>query len=150
MTALERFEEKYVIDSVTGCWMWTAYFDAGGYARLQVDGRCALAHKFSYETFVGPVPEGKELDHTCHKPPSNCKGGKTCIHRRCVNWGHLEPVTRRENVRRGVVTLATHCPEGHPYDEDNTILEPGRRCRICRNARRRRRRARKLHGTAAA
>jgi hypothetical protein len=34
----------------------------------------------------------------------------------------------------------THCPEGHPYDEDNTVINPvtgGRGCRTCRGPGRR-------------
>lgn len=39
--------------------------------------------------------------------------------------------------------LRTHCPEGHPYDEYNTVIngDGKRRCRTCINARARRRRA---------
>jgi hypothetical protein len=59
-----------------------------------------------------------------------------------VNPAHLEPVTQEENVRRGNADynhLKTHCPQGHPYDETNTILKPGRRrprrcCRACTRA----------------
>jgi hypothetical protein len=49
--------------------------------------RHAYAHRAMYEFMVGPIPEGLELDHLCRNPP-------------CVNPGHLEPVTRQENMRR--------------------------------------------------
>jgi hypothetical protein len=61
-----------------------------------------------------------------------------CRNRACVNPDHLEPVTRRENLLRGLTTTArnasrTHCPQGHPYDERNTYISPkgDRRCREC-------------------
>ncbi|MDP2917085.1 MAG: HNH endonuclease signature motif containing protein [Dehalococcoidia bacterium] len=91
------------------------------------------AHKFAYETLVGPVPEGKELDHLCRNPP-------------CVNPAHLEPVTHQENDIRGIAGTVsaqrlrsiTHCPQGHPYDLFNTYIHPktgARMCRICRSLR---------------
>jgi len=50
---------------------------------------------------------------------------------------NVEPVTHAENCRRGdgwkVFGLRTHCPEGHPYDEENTYVYKGKRsCRSCR------------------
>lgn len=70
---------------------------------------------------VGPVED--ELDHLC----SN---------RSCVNGDHLEDAPHEVNVRRGRGgenwAAKTHCPQGHPYDEENTNLYQGRRyCRKC-------------------
>jgi hypothetical protein len=29
----------------------------------------------------------------------------------------------------------THCPQGHPYDEENTIIDgASRKCRICKRS----------------
>lgn len=92
----------------------------------------ALAHRFAYEDIVGPILEGLTIDHLCRV-------------RHCVNPAHLEPVTHLENVRRGNGGLnqlaKTHCPKGHPYDEENTYRLPsrpsGRYCRACRRERNR-------------
>jgi hypothetical protein len=84
-----------------------------------------VAHRFVYEALVGPIPEGMELDHLCR-------------HRNCVNYEHLEPVTRGENVRRTAICeerrSRAHCPAGHPYSAENTYINPhGHRiCRACR------------------
>lgn len=43
-----------------------------------------MAHRFAYEEVVGPIPEGHQLDHTCHN-------------RACVNPGHLRPATNKQN-----------------------------------------------------
>ena len=86
----------------------------------------ALAHRFAYETFVGPIPEGLTIDHLCRI-------------RHCVNPEHLEAVTDRVNILRGEGisaqhARATHCPQGHPYDLINTYVAPDgdRDCRDCR------------------
>lgn len=70
---------------------------------------------------------------------SGCWEWIVCRNRICVRPDHLEPVTRRENVRRGIGPAAvharkTHCPQGHPYSEANTYhfaTGTRRRCKIC-------------------
>jgi hypothetical protein len=46
---------------------------------------------------------------------------------------------RQAAGRRGIVhhnTLKEECPQGHPYDEENTHIDPrgARRCRACNRA----------------
>src|SRR5262245_58141956 len=88
------------------------------------------AHRFAYETFVGVIPKGKDLDHTCHNADTNCRGVNTCIHRRCVNPQHLEPATRIENRQRA---MRPYDHNGHAYD---ALWSNGKRmsrgCRACR------------------
>ena len=69
------------------CWRWTGTRDRSGYGQMKYQGRRPGAHRVSYELFVGPVPEGLELDHLCRSPE-------------CVRPDHLEPVTHAENMRR--------------------------------------------------
>lgn len=130
MTPLHRFWSKISVDPTTGCWHWRAHVLPTGYGMFKLDGKMRRAHRVAYELFVGEVPEGLELDHTC----------KT---RDCVNPSHLEPVTHLENMRRGHNATKTHCPHGHPYDEENTYRDAqGRRyCRACNRAAARRRAA---------
>lgn len=107
-TPEERFWAK--VNKTETCWLWTAVI-VGGYGKFWLD-RHVGAHRFCYELLVGPVPDGLVLDHLCRV-------------RHCVNPDHLEPVTHRENVSRGVGPTAinsqkTHCKRGHPFTKENT------------------------------
>jgi hypothetical protein len=96
--ALERFWSKVV--STDDCWLWTAKgVDLNGYAKFWMPTKTWRAHRFAYEEFVGPIPEGMVLDHICHTN-SDCAGGPSCLHRRCVNPAHLEPVPSVANLHR--------------------------------------------------
>lgn len=139
MTAKERLM-RHVRILENGCWEWTGC-TCFGYGRISNCGtvNSRLAHVASYIEFVGPIPEGKELDHTCHKK-EECYGGVLCPHRRCINPDHLEPVTRKENVRRGhgnsravaKQKAKKKCKHGHRYTEKNTYWYRGyRMCRTC-------------------
>lgn len=130
--------------SPIGCWLWTGPLDWKGYG-IATDGvRTVRAPRYAYELLVGPIPEGKQLDHLCHTRDKSCIG--ICIHRRCVRPSHLEPVTPLENNQRGNMVGRTHCVHGHEYTPDNTRWQergsgrrPGRACIACEKARDKRR-----------
>ena len=112
------------------CITWQGARQPNGYGKLGRNGHTILAHRYAYETQIGPVPEGLELDHLC----SN---------RACVEVQHLEPVTRAENVRRAAVrNYSPACPHGHVRTPENTYVYRGYTyCRTCNaesHARRRR------------
>lgn len=71
-----------------GCWQWTGALN-NGYGIIGQDGTTRRVHRVVYEALRGPVPVGLDLDHLCRN-------------RACCNVTHLEPVTRRENLRRGI------------------------------------------------
>lgn len=107
------------------CLEWTGYIDTTtGYGRI-LDGK-TYAHIFAYKMIYGVIPAGSQLDHLCRN-------------RKCVNPDHLEPVTPRINVLRGVSPVAvnarkTHCQNGHPFNDQNTYISSKgyRNCRICK------------------
>lgn len=132
MDLQEKIKANVVIDE-SGCWLWQKSKRSSGYGQICFDGRIEYVHRVSYEVFVGPIPEGQEIDHLCRV-------------RHCANPKHLEPVSHADNIRRsdavmGVNHRKTSCSNGHPFDEKNTRHKNGRRyCRACdadhhRNAR---------------
>lgn len=107
------------------CWLWQGNKSDDGYGHVKLGleaesgRRTEQAHRWAYERWIGPIPEGLQLDHLCRTPP-------------CVNPAHLEAVTSGENTRRHT-RLITECPAGHPYDKANTYVgHKGKRaCRAC-------------------
>lgn len=136
---LERLTARTVAGP-NGCLLYTGTLNNRGYGQITVDGVQKLVHRAIYELTVGPIPDGMNLDHTCHNRDATCPGGDECTHRRCINVEHLEPVTGAENTRRGKGGAnngtKTHCTQGHPYDDVNTYVFRGRRyCRACKSDR---------------
>lgn len=110
---------KHINITNTGCWEWAACTHRTGYGKVNVDHKTSLAHRVSYQEFIGPIPEGLDIDHLCRN-------------RKCINPDHLEPVTRRENLARGAGQCSSHCKKGHEFTLENTrIYRNTRRCRIC-------------------
>ena len=134
-SALDRFWSK-VIKRPSGCWEWHTATQRG-YGHFWADGSSHPAHRWIYEQTVDPSLEPDlVIDHLCRN-------------RRCVRPDHLEKVSDRENILRGVGQGAVNfrkveCAQGHPLDDDNTHTRPNgrRRCRTCMRNEARARRAR--------
>jgi hypothetical protein len=124
-----RFWTKVKI--VAECWEWQGFVDPNGYGQFYpTHTKNELAHIYAYKFVYDIVPEGLVIDHLCRN-------------RKCVNPFHLEAVTQRVNTLRGIGPSAlnavkTHCPQGHPYDEANTWVNPKKNERICRECSRQR------------
>ena len=128
------------------CWPWTStVHPKTGYGDIFVYPRLRKAHRWAYEYFTGPIPDGLEIDHTCHT--KDCPTpGRGDPHRRCVNPRHLEAVTRPVNMQRSTRPESTraqfeqyredvtHCPKGHEFTPENTqwrTIKNGYRARRC-------------------
>lgn len=115
----ENFWSRVSEDS-SGCWLWTGAQKGKGYANVWHNKRDDYGHRVAYRELVGEIPAGLVIDHLCRN-------------RLCVNPQHMEPVTNRENLVRGVrFEPPTHCKRGHEMTQENTARWSGRRqCRTC-------------------
>lgn len=124
-----RFWAKVSRGDDETCWPWLGRVHRYGYGHYDFGYHAYKAHRVAYELAVGPIPDGLTLDHVCHSVSTDCAGGNSCLHRRCVNPAHLEPVTQAENNARKPVVPATHCRKGHEYAPDSP-----NRCGVCKRA----------------
>ena len=80
-----RFHEE------DGHWLWHGSVNPVGHGQWHPHSGHLMnhAHRASYELFKGNIPEGLVIDHLCKI-------------RQCVNPEHLEAVTQRVNLSRGL------------------------------------------------
>ena len=127
---MEMFMARVEPCPATGCWLWTGTMD-GTYGVVVFQKQRFLAHRLAYLLFRGPLTKGLQIDHLCRT-------------RACANPDHIEQVTRRENIRRGVSPVGinarrTHCKEGHLFDRQYRTTGE-RYCGVCRKMEARQRR----------
>lgn len=111
------------VDKTEGCWNWTGCIASRGYGDYEVRGQRFLAHRIAYTAIAGEIPSGLVIDHLCRN-------------RRCVNPAHMEPVTNKENILRGVSPTSINarkvfCPQGHLLSTE-TKCNGGHWQRFCR------------------
>lgn len=112
------------------CWIWTKAKNDRGYGQLSVVTSPGIVvrrytHIISYELYVGPIPDGFELDHLCRTPA-------------CANYVHLEAVTHKENMNRGRSATKEFCAMGHLRTPENNYIRPdgtGKMCKVCQKDR---------------
>jgi hypothetical protein len=106
---------KCIPEPNSGCWIWTYSLNKHGYANLYMgQGRSKMAHILTYELMHGSIPKGFQLDHLCRI-------------RCCINPDHLEAVSPKENVRRGLRGVLYErpklCKKGHTLTGENLLAQ---------------------------
>jgi hypothetical protein len=127
-----RFWERVVVpEDPDACWGWLGG-TVGGYGQIRTDRD---GKKYDRTTHIswyfhhGEWLDESSLLHSCDNPP-------------CTNPRHLSKGDQKTNMRQAAERKrlrqqkVTHCPKGHPYDEDNTYLNriKKRVCRTCTRA----------------
>jgi len=98
LSDLQRFEERYQISDTdhprldSPCWNWISGKAKFGYGNFFIGGKRIAAHRWSYQHYIGDIPEDMLVRHRCDVPD-------------CVNPNHLILGTHSDNmwdkVRRG-------------------------------------------------
>ena len=80
-----RLESFSIPEPNTGCWIWHGSVNSNNYPCLGVGrSKSYLAHRLSYETYIGSIKEYYQIHHKC---------GNTF----CVNPNHLEALSIEEH-----------------------------------------------------
>lgn len=112
----DRIRANSKIDPDYGCWLWGGSTQTNGYAQIRVDGKVKLVHRVAYEAYIGPIPKGQVVTHTCPTPT-------------CVNPNHLQLATQTEamEVRKPQINIIKNKPAfPEPYFSKKTLGEPER------------------------
>ena len=114
---LERFNEKYIPEPNTGCWLWTSTWASCGYGQFRINGKYWLAHRASWKLLYGEIPGGLQVLHKCDVRP-------------CVNPDHLFLGTQSDNMldcfkkgRRANILFKMPQKNKLTIDQINSILE---------------------------
>jgi hypothetical protein len=83
----ERIGER-ITPQPNGCWAYDGDLDKYHQVHMKQPLRGVVymqAHRYTYEVFVGPVPDGYHVHHECQNPG-------------CVNPMHLQALTPKEHA----------------------------------------------------
>lgn len=62
-TIREKFLMLMLMDADDKCWPYRHQQKSGGYGRIRFQKQSMLAHRVSYEVFVGAIPDGLFVCH---------------------------------------------------------------------------------------
>lgn len=86
----EKLKDNVLIEATTGCWLWQMSCNRNGYGQLGWDGKTKNVHRLAYTAFIGEIPKGYLVRHTCDTP-------------QCCNPEHLLVGTTKDNINDKVV-----------------------------------------------
>jgi hypothetical protein len=89
------------------CWIWHGSKAGIGYGTIKYPPcKQCYAHRFSYQLFNGPIPNGLDVCHSCDNPL-------------CVNPAHLWAGTAKDNTHDSI-KKGRFKPFGHSYKHSIT------------------------------
>lgn len=107
-TLQKRFDEKYIPEPMSGCWLWLGAIDSKGYGHISNGPRRIMASRASWLLAHGSFPNNLYVLHRCDNPA-------------CVNPDHLFLGTHQDNMddmmakgRRAVGDKVASKGENHP------------------------------------
>lgn len=100
----ERLKAHGYIVNENGCWIWQGDKTYRGYGRMSVGNKSRSTHRLAYEAWVGPIPEGMLIRHTCDTPL-------------CINPEHLIPGTPKDNMQDKYSRGRANMPKGDEHYE---------------------------------
>lgn len=90
MPKITPFEDRYMPEPNTGCFLWLGEVDKDGYGKLHVARTgTRVAHRIAWQRAHGKIPCGALVCHRCDTPS-------------CVNPNHLFLGSQRDNIRDAV------------------------------------------------
>lgn len=127
----KNFLSKIDVSNPSGCWVWTGSKVGIGYGKVNLCDKDYRAHRISYLMYLGPIPDGKLVCHSCDNPS-------------CVRPDHLFIGSAKENTQDMLSkkrnnngwAKRTHCKSGHEFNLKNTRYTKKQRiCRVCQRNR---------------
>lgn len=113
-----------------GCWTWLTSQPRRAMVRTP-EGGLRIVYSLLYEMFVGPIPDGHDLHHTCGNGDY------------CVRFDHVEPIPHGEHSSMTNLRDPERCSRGHLRAEFERVYTRGHRvCLACQRERIAERRAR--------
>lgn len=95
------FEDLYIPEPNSGCWLWLGHVKRDGYGQIRYEGKQTRAHIASYKMYKGPT-NGLFV---CHK----------CDQRSCVNPDHLFLGTPSDNTQDCIKKGRFNRPKGENH-----------------------------------
>lgn len=92
-----------IVKSQSGCWEWKGALRSG-YGAIKLNGKVYGAHRISYQTFIGEIPEGFQV---CHK----------CDNKKCINPEHLFVGTNSDNMIDCLMKGRIKIPDGKKFEK---------------------------------